>query len=91
LVIGNKPITRGAVAELRDTALVADAPNRASVTTPPRPYRTAQVLAGAHRLCERLDAALLRLSSTGGLDRLPADERVALRQRVVALATRLSE
>jgi ParB family transcriptional regulator, chromosome partitioning protein len=91
LVAGNKPITRGAVAELRDAAWVADAPTRASVTTPPRPYRTAQVLAGAHRLCERLDAALLRLSSTGGLDRLPADEKVALRQRVVALATRLSE
>jgi ParB family transcriptional regulator, chromosome partitioning protein len=91
LVAGNTPITRGAVAQLRDAAWVAAVPQRTSVPTLQRPYRTAQVLAGAHRLCERLDAALLRLSSTGGLDRLPADERVALCQRVVALATRLSE
>jgi ParB family transcriptional regulator, chromosome partitioning protein len=91
LVAGNKPITRGAVAELRDTALAISATRGASATTPPRPDRTAQRLARAHRLCEQLETALLRLSSTGGLDSLPADERVALRQRVVALATRLGE
>lgn len=91
LIAGNKPLTRGAVAELRDAALVAAAPNRASATTPPRPDRTAQLLARAHRLCERLDSALLRLSKTGGLDSIPADQMAALRQRVVALVSRFSE
>jgi ParB family transcriptional regulator, chromosome partitioning protein len=91
LVAGPEPVTRGAVAALRDAAMVAAAPRRASATTQPRPDRTAQLLARAHRLCERLDAALLRLSSTGGLDSLPADKRAALRQRVVGLASRFSE
>jgi ParB family transcriptional regulator, chromosome partitioning protein len=90
LVAGNKPITRGAVAELRDAALVAAVPLRASAPTPPRPNRTAQLLARAHRLCEQLDAALLRLSRTGGFDSLPADQRAALCQRVVGLASRFS-
>jgi ParB family transcriptional regulator, chromosome partitioning protein len=91
LVTGPEPVTRGAVAALRDAVGVAAAPRRASAPNPPRPDRTVQLLARAHRLCEQLDTALLRLSSTGGLDSLPADERVALRQRVVALATRLGE
>jgi ParB family transcriptional regulator, chromosome partitioning protein len=91
LVAGHERVTRGAVAALRDAALVAAAPNRASATIQPRPDRTAQVLARAHRLCEQLDAALLRLGNTGGFDSLPADQRAALRQRVVGLASRFSE
>jgi ParB family transcriptional regulator, chromosome partitioning protein len=89
LVAGPEPVTRGAVAELRDAVGVAAIPRRASATTPPRPNQTVQLLARAHRLCERLDAALLRLSKTGGLDSLSADQREALRKRVLGLATRL--
>ena len=91
LVAGLEPVTRGAVAALRDAATVAAAPRRTSAAIQPRSARTAQVLARAHRLCERLDAALLRLGKTGGFDSLPADQRAALRQRVVGLASRLSE
>jgi ParB family transcriptional regulator, chromosome partitioning protein len=91
LVAGNKRLTRCAVAELRDAASVAAAPRRTSAAIQPRSARTAQVLARAHGLCERLDAALLRLSSTGEPNSLSADQRAALRQRVVALASRFSK
>jgi ParB family transcriptional regulator, chromosome partitioning protein len=91
LVAGNKRLTRCAVAELRDAASVAAAPRRTSAAIQPRSARTAQVLARAHGLCERLDAALLRLSSTGELNSLSADQRAALRERVVGLARRFSE
>jgi ParB family transcriptional regulator, chromosome partitioning protein len=91
LVAGPEPLTRGAVAELRDAAWVAAASRHASAITPSQGDRTAQVLARANSLCERLDAALLKLSSTGGLDSLPADQLAALRQRVVGLASRFSE
>ena len=88
LVRGSEPITRDAVAGIRDAALVAVAPVRVSTPTPRRPDRTAQMLARATGLCERLDAALLRLTRTG-IDTVPPDDVNALRQRVVALASRL--
>lgn len=87
LVTGTEPITRDAVASLRDTSRV-DAP--ADDKPPqPRPDKMARALARATGLCERLDAALQQLNRTGGIDALPHDQVMALRQRVVELAARL--
>ncbi len=87
LVAGGGPITRDAVAEIRDAA-PASAPISASAPTPPQPDRPAQMLARANGLCGRLDSALLRLSKAGP-DAVPPDDIAALRQRVVGLANRL--
>ncbi len=50
----------------------------------------AQALARATGLCDRLDAALQRLNRSGGIDALPHDQVLALRQRVADLAARLT-
>jgi hypothetical protein len=55
-----------------------------------RPDKMAQALARASGLCDRLDAALLRLNRSGGIDALPHDQLLALRQRVSELAARLA-
>ena len=88
LVAGTDPITRDAVAEIRDT--VAQAPAAASAHKPrtARPSQSAQLLSRATGLCERLDAALARLGQAD-LDALPTDDVAALRQRVVQLARRI--
>ncbi|HEY8706468.1 MAG TPA: KorB domain-containing protein [Burkholderiaceae bacterium] len=88
LMAGSEPITRDAVAEIRDAASAVYAATSAPTPTLLRPDRTAQVLARAKGLCERLDAALLRLSKAG-LNPVPPDDMAALRQRVVELASRL--
>lgn len=88
LVTGTEPITREAVASLRDASrMVAPADEKAPQ---PRPDKMAQALARASGLCERLDAALQRLSRSGGIDALPHDQVMALRQRVAELAARLA-
>jgi hypothetical protein len=56
----------------------------------PRPNKMAQALARATGLCERLDTALQRLNRSGGIDALPHDQVMALRQRVAELAARLN-
>ena len=89
LVAGTEPITREAVASLRDSARVV-APTTDRPPTPPRPDKMAQALARATGLCERLDAALQRLNRSGGIDALPHDQVLALRQRVAELAARLT-
>jgi ParB family chromosome partitioning protein len=90
LVAGTEPITREAVASLRDsTRDVTPAADRPA-STPPRPDKMAQALARATGLCARLDAALLLLNRSGGIDALPHDQVTALRQRVVELAARLT-
>lgn len=90
LVAGTEPITREAVASLRDAArLVTPATDRPTPTIPRRD-KMAQALARATGLCDRLDTALLRLSRSGGIDALPHDQLLALRQRVAELAARLS-
>ena len=90
LVAGTEPITREAVASLRDAAhVVAPAADRPASTSP-RPDKMAQALARASGLCERLDAALQRLNRSGGIDALPHDQVLALRQRVAELAARLA-
>lgn len=89
LVTGSEPITRGAVAQIRDAALLDSSAMDPSTLTQPRSDRAAQFLANANRLCERLDAALLRLSRAGVVAD-SSDDVAALRQRVAALASRLS-
>ena len=90
IVAGTEPITREAVASLRDAArAVAPAADKPNPTTP-RPDKMAQALARATGLCDRLDAALLRLNRSGGIDTLPHDQVLALRQRVAELAARLT-
>ena len=90
LLAGTEPITREAVSSLRDTArMAAPAADKPTATTP-RPDKVAQALARATGLCDRLDTALQRLSRSGGIDALPHDQLLALRQRVAELAARLT-
>jgi ParB family chromosome partitioning protein len=90
LVAGTEPITREAVASLRDAArMVAPPPDKPTPTTP-RTDKMAQALARATGLCDRLDAALQRLNRSGSIDALPHDQVLALRQRVAELAARLT-
>lgn len=90
LVAGTEPITREAVASLRDAARVVAPAADKPAPTPPRPDKMAQALARASGLCDRLDAALQRLNRSGGIDALPHDQVLALRQRVAELAARLT-
>lgn len=90
LVAGTEPITREAVASLRDAARLATPATDRPTPTIPRRDKMAQALARATGLCDRLDTALLRLSRSGGIDALPHDQLLVLRQRVAELAARLS-
>lgn len=90
LVSGAGPITREAVASLRDAARVVEPAADKLAPTPPRPDKMAQALARATGLCDRLDTALQRLNRSGGIDALPHDQVLALRQRVAELAARLA-
>ena len=90
LVAATEPITREAVASLRDAARMVAPASDKPAQTPPRPDKMAQALARATGLCERLDAALQRLNRSGGIDALPHDQVQALRQRVAELAARLT-
>jgi ParB family chromosome partitioning protein len=90
LVAGTEPITREAVASLRDAARMVAPPADKPTPTTPRTDKKAQALARATGLCDRLDAALQRLTRSGGIDALPHDQVAALRQRVAELAARLT-
>lgn len=90
LVSGTKPITRETVASLRDAARVVEPTADRPTAMPPRPDKMAQALARATGLCDRLDTALQRLSRSGGIDAIPHNQLLALRQRVAELAARLS-
>jgi ParB family chromosome partitioning protein len=90
LVAGTEPITREAVASLRDAARIVAPEAGRPAPTPQRPDKMAQALARASGLCDRLDAALQRLNWSGGIDALPHDQVLALRQRVAELAARLT-
>ena len=87
LVTGTNPITRDAVAEIRDSA--SSAPVAASAQKPrtarPWPRRSEVVL--CHRPLQNLDAALTRLG-TAEFSVLPADDVAKPRQRVALLARR---
>jgi ParB family transcriptional regulator, chromosome partitioning protein len=88
LVASNEPITRDAVAELRDAAPALSAALRSTTLALPRPNGPAQLLARATTLCARLDAALVRLSQTDTTS-IAADAMTALRQQILATASRL--
>ena len=90
LVSGMDPITREAVASLRDAARVVTPAAGKATSAQSRSDKMAQALARATGLCERLDAALQRLNRSGGIDALPHDQALALRQRVAELAARLN-
>lgn len=89
LVTGTEPITREAVASLRDATRVAAPATDEPMPTHSRPDKLAHALARASGLCERLDAALQRLNRSGGINALPHDQVMALRRRVAELAARL--
>ncbi|MDH4390258.1 MAG: ParB/RepB/Spo0J family partition protein [Aquabacterium sp.] len=86
LLAGTAPITRDAVAKIRDTA--AQAPAYAAKQRMAQPGRSAQLLCRATGLCEKLDAALARLGRAD-LGALPADDVASLRQRVAQLSRRI--
>jgi ParB family transcriptional regulator, chromosome partitioning protein len=88
LVASNEPITRDAVAQIRDATLALCAAPRITTLAPPRPNGPAQLLARANTLCARLDAALLRLSQTDTTS-IAYDVLTALRQQILMLASRL--
>lgn len=90
LIAGSEPITREAVASLRDAARLITPAADKPAPTPQRPDKMAQALARACGLCDRLDAALQRLNRSGGIDALPHDQVASLRQRVAELAARLN-
>jgi ParB family chromosome partitioning protein len=90
LVAGTEPITREAVASLRDAARVVSPAADKAASLKQRPDKMAQALARATGLCDRLDAALQRLNRSGGIDTLPHDQVLALCQRVADLAARLT-
>ena len=90
LVAGTEPITREAVASLRDSARTVTPAADKAASLQQRPDKMAQALARASGLCDRLDAALLRLNRSGGIDALPHDQVMALRQRVAELSARLA-
>lgn len=88
LLASTDPITRDAVADIRDAVAQAPVAESAGPLPTARPGRAAQTLSRANELCERLDATLARLGRTD-LDSLPADDVAALRQRLVELAHRI--
>ncbi len=87
MVAGTDPITREAVAGIRDAAPAARASQRAQLKGS-QPNRVGQMLARASGLCDKLDAALTHLVKA---DRtaLSADDLAALRRRISELASRL--
>ncbi len=88
LVAGIGPVTRDAVAEIRDTAGQAPADASPDKLRIARAGRSAQLLSRATGLCQKLDATLTRLGQFD-INALPSDEVAALRQRVVQLARRI--
>ena len=88
LLASNQPITRDAVAGMRDASAAVPTVRDAPRSKLQQQDRTPQTLARANGLCDRLDATLLRLSKAG-LDRVPAEALGALRQRLAEVASRL--
>lgn len=88
LVTGTQPITRDAVAELRESGSATAAAASADKPRAARPGPAARMLSRATGLCDKLDAALTRL---GKADRsaLSVEDVNALRQRIVQLASRI--
>lgn len=83
LLNSEAPLTRDAVAQLREAA--GSAQDDASLS---RPDKTVQMLARASGLCKRLDTALLRLSKAAP-GSVQDEAWTSLRAQVAALAARL--
>ena len=88
LVAGHRPITREAVARLRETASAPVNVVPAVGPTPTRPDELSLMVQRTQALCERLDASIARLLKTGPAQIAP-DDLAALRRRVAELAGRL--
>ncbi|MGC4076423.1 MAG: ParB/RepB/Spo0J family partition protein [Rubrivivax sp.] len=90
LLEGTGPVTREAVALLREEGAAVPS---TSARLPARPSRSndgGQLLSRAVRLCERLDQALSRLAK-GDASTLPLEARAALKRRLAELAARLDD
>lgn len=88
LLAGTNPITRDAVAEIRDTVVQAPAAVRVDKPGAAGPGRAAQLLSRATGLCDKLDATLARLGQID-IDALPSDDVASLRQRIAQLSRRI--
>jgi ParB family transcriptional regulator, chromosome partitioning protein len=88
LVEGDEPITRHAVAKLRDAAPAVDTAVPTRMPAPSRPDQVTKLLSRASALSEQLDAVLVRLSRAG-LQTVSADALSGLRQRIAELSRRL--
>ena len=80
-VTGTEPITRDAVAEIRDTDAQVTAAASADRPRTGRPSKAAQLLSRATGLCDKLDATLTQLGQAD-LNALPTDDVAALRHRM---------
>jgi ParB family chromosome partitioning protein len=87
LLAGDGPVTRGAVAALRNSAAASPSRSGQGRVAPPDPI--ADLIGRSQSLCDRLDRLLTRLVTDVGADRLPGGELAALRQRLAALLQRL--
>jgi ParB family chromosome partitioning protein len=89
LLAGTEPITRSAIATIRDSVAQTTALVAARADKPPkaRAGQASDLLSRASELCDKLDTALVRLVQA---DRkgLPAADVAALRQRIGQLARR---
>lgn len=89
LLAGTEPITRNAIATIRDSIAQTTAPVAARADKPPkaRSGQATDLLSHASGLCDKLDAALVRLVRAD-LKGLPAGDVADLRQRIGQLARR---
>lgn len=87
LLAGDGPVTRSAVAALRNAPAALSSQAAQGRAEPPNAL--ANLIDRSQSLCERLDRLLTRLVARGGTDGVPADELAALRQRLAALLQRL--
>jgi ParB family chromosome partitioning protein len=88
LVISDRPITREAVAAVRDSTPAPATVTAASKSRSPRPDQFAHLVRRTEVLCERLDVSIARLLKTDTAQIAPGNLD-ALRRRVAELASRL--
>lgn len=84
-----EPVTRETVAKIRSKLVVTPAAERAPHRAGQRATRNDRLLACASNLCEKLDAALIRLTQANGPD-LQEERLAALRKRIQQAAARIT-
>lgn len=87
LLAGGEPVTRRAVAALRDAVAASSSDPEQGRAAPPSPI--ADLISRSQNLCDRLDRLLTRLVADAGPGRAPGGELWALRHRLAALLQRL--